>query len=268
MHPMLNTSSYLTKFLCCPTCKSGLEASSDMSLCCTKCGVSFPLTEGIVDFIPTYKGSRKFLQWAMERQFIVEVYEDFFRPAFTRFFSRSGVSYDKETAWLDSLLPKDIRYVLDLASGTGRYTEIANTIRSPELVFAIDMSLPMLLTAKRCNDERGVSNVIYLRADAHKLPFKRNTFDTILCFGAMHLFQYPALAINEFSRVLDSKGTFAALTAGSIQGNEKRMQVLSKLLSWTFFERKWLSDHFAKVDLEMMSYTQSSYVAMFSAQKR
>lgn len=250
----------------CPACRSELNSDCE-GFRCAACSSLYPIVEGIIDFFPSYSGSSKMLQWAMEKHFVVQAYEDYLRPAFTRFFSKSLVDYDKEVAWLNDHIPQNVKVVLDLASGTGRYTEIISAIRSPEIVFAVDVSLPMLIAAKKRNSRRGLSNVFYLRADAHHLPFRDNSFDLTLCFGAMHLFQNPSNCIDEISRTTQRGGVFAALTAGSVKGKETSMAILSRILSWTFFDKKWIATHLGSRQIELTSYIQSSHVALFSGQK-
>lgn len=265
---LLNRKPSVINMLCCPSCNSDLASRGTAALVCGKCCAIYPIVDGIIDLFPEYEGSKKFLQWAMERKAVVGIYEDFFRPTFTKFFSKSHVTYDGEVAWLNNVLPAEIRHALDLAAGTGRYTEIISSIRAPELVVTIDVSVPMLVAAKKRNESRGIHDVLYIRADAHSVPLKNGSVDTILCFGAMHLFENPSAVIRECARVLQMGGTFSALTAGSINGHELRMALLSKLLGWIFFDKSWLTRQFEEESMSITAHSQSNYVAMFSASKR
>ncbi len=82
--------------------------------------------------------------------------------------------------------------VLDLGAGTGRFSRLAAE-RGP--VVAADVSLDMLSRA------RGKGAFALVRADAHTLPFRDDTFDVALIVMVLHqLADYPR-ALQEVARV-------------------------------------------------------------------
>lgn len=50
-------------------------------------------------------------------------------------------------------------------------------------------------------------NGVDVIADAHSLPFKSSSFDTLICLEALEHFHSPAQSVKEISRVLRSEGT-------------------------------------------------------------
>lgn len=96
--------------------------------------------------------------------------------------------------------------VLDIATGGGH---VARTL-SPEvgLVVATDLTRPMLEAAARANLREQAMNILYVEADAEKLPFLDGAFDCVTCRIAAHHFQNPDAFIREVGRVLRAGGSF------------------------------------------------------------
>lgn len=258
--------NHFPEIFVCPTCRLGLLRGNQEKLNCESCKAIFWAQNGVFDLLENYPGGATVLQWAMERGLIVSVYENFLRPAFTRFFSKGEIEYDKEAQWLNAILPPNVDLALDLAAGTGRYTQILNSIRKPKLIVAIDISLAMLEEAKRKNDSDGITNVIYLRADAHDLPIRSGVFDVIVCFGAFHLFNHPAQAIGEIGRISREAASLAILTAGQSDRHSKfRISLISTLLAWTIFPRSFFEYELKRYGFSFSSYQLNDIVLTFSA---
>jgi len=108
--------------------------------------------------------------------------------------------------------------VLEIAAGTGVVTrELANRLPAEVSIVSTDLNQAMLDHAASIGTSRVVS---WQQADAMKLPFSDNTFDTVLCqFGAM-FFPDKAVAFAEARRVLRPGGTFLFNVWGRIEDNE------------------------------------------------
>jgi len=74
------------------------------------------------------------------------------------------------------------KIVLDLGSGTGRFTSILQAWNARQVV-AVDMSQAIDVTVE--NTKAG-SNTTYIQANLMNLPFGENEFDIILAWGVLH----------------------------------------------------------------------------------
>jgi ubiquinone/menaquinone biosynthesis C-methylase UbiE len=93
---------------------------------------------------------------------------------------------------------------LDIATGTG-HTALALAPHVKQVV-ATDITPEMLAEGERLRDERGIDNVEFAIADAHRLPYPDGTFDLVTCRRAAHHFSDIATALGEMQRVLKPGG--------------------------------------------------------------
>jgi SAM-dependent methyltransferase len=141
------------------------------------------------------------------------VYERWWRPALGRLAKGPlGTGMNDEHRMARKLLalePGEI--VLDIGCGTGAFTRDLAAVVGPDgLVVGLDASPTMLARAAR---ETGDAAVVYLRADAERLPFRPAAFHAVCCFAALHLLADPWTALDEMSRVLAPGGRVAILTS-------------------------------------------------------
>lgn len=95
---------------------------------------------------------------------------------------------------------------LDIPCGTGRLTIcLANCC---EVVIAGDISINMLKIAQEEASRTEITNVTFQQVSGRRLPFSENTFDTIICFGFIHLIPNDQKGefMSEFNRVLKPGG--------------------------------------------------------------
>lgn len=93
--------------------------------------------------------------------------------------------------------------ILELGAGTGRYG-----LFFAKLGFeytGIDITPKMLEVAKEKAEDEGV-NIKLLEMDAHKLGFKKCTFDSVFCDRTFKFFQDPIKVLEEAYRVLKPNG--------------------------------------------------------------
>ena len=83
--------------------------------------------------------------------------------------------------------------ILDLGSGTGLLSKFLK-----KKLISIDISKKMLIKSNSKN----------VQGDMSELPFKDNSFDTILSFSALMNSNSPKKTINEVHRILKPKGIF------------------------------------------------------------
>lgn len=110
----------------------------------------------------------------------------------------------------DSLFSKD-SLVLEAGCGVGAQTKIIAT-KNPESHFiSVDLSEDSIREAQKMIKSTGIKNVELKQADIYNLPFKDETFDSvIICFVLEHLHN-PGQALNELKRVLKKGGTMVAI---------------------------------------------------------
>lgn len=151
-------------------------------------------------------------QRLMRNAVFAGIYENLWRPTFTRLFSLGGSSTENYDRALRAYLarPGD-RLVLDVACGPGNYTRvIAEGLTGDGRCIGVDFSEPMLAQAVRTNS---ADRAAFLRADAHELPFADDTFDTVCCLAALYLIPDPMTAVDELVRVTAPGGQVVIFTS-------------------------------------------------------
>jgi ubiquinone/menaquinone biosynthesis C-methylase UbiE len=88
---------------------------------------------------------------------------------------------------------KGCRTVLDIGTGTGRFAQFFQD--SGLSIVGVDVSLLMMAEARR----KGVRDLV--RADAHHLPFRDESFDGSIMIHVLHLMQNWVQAVHEVGRV-------------------------------------------------------------------
>lgn len=102
--------------------------------------------------------------------------------------------------------------VLDLGSGTGFFTDLLAT--KYKKVIGLDFSKEMLRFAKNCRND----NILWLNADAHKIPLQDQSIDFIYSNLVIQWCEPLDNAINEMLRVLKPGGLiiFTTLVDGTL----------------------------------------------------
>ncbi|MEL7042310.1 MAG: class I SAM-dependent methyltransferase [Pseudomonadota bacterium] len=124
-----------------------------------------------------------------------------------------------ETGWKNSLAPAQEKLlalcdvqtgerVLDLACGTGLVTvPLADAVGSAGQVVATDLSDRMVEHTRGVSRERGLDQVITMRADAENLSeFEDDSFDLVTCALGLMYCPEPSAALREAFRVLKPGG--------------------------------------------------------------
>ena len=104
---------------------------------------------------------------------------------------------------LQSYLPLGSK-VLDAGSGNGRYLGELSRYYN---VVGVDVSLTALRTS-RAQLAKSLRFAEHIEASIHKLPFKAQVFDGVICYGVLqHLFKEEReFAVREFQRILKNDG--------------------------------------------------------------
>jgi demethylmenaquinone methyltransferase / 2-methoxy-6-polyprenyl-1,4-benzoquinol methylase len=101
-----------------------------------------------------------------------------------------------------AVAPKRGERVLDVAAGTG--TSSASLAKSGASVVAADFSPGMIEVGRR--RQAGVQNLVFVEADATKLPFGDDEFDAVTISFGLRNVNEPKLALAEFFRVAKPGG--------------------------------------------------------------
>lgn len=102
--------------------------------------------------------------------------------------------------------------VLDVGSGTGILLPfLKKAVGKKGAVVALDFSGLMLRKAA----EKHGQEFTYVRANAHAMPFSRDSFDTIVCFSVFPHFVNKTKALQECVRVLKPGGRIVIAHADS-----------------------------------------------------
>ena len=110
----------------------------------------------------------------------------------------------------DSIFPKD-GLVLEAGCGVGAQTKIISAKNPNTNFISVDLSEESINEAQRMVKSSGITNVELKQADIYNLPFKDETFDSvIICFVLEHIHN-PTIALTELKRVLKKGGTMLAI---------------------------------------------------------
>jgi len=105
--------------------------------------------------------------------------------------------------------------ILDLGCGTGMLKEF---LKVP--MIGIDISFEMLKKSKEKN----------VLGDIEKLPFKDNSFATILSFTAIQNLDSADAALLEVKRILKQKGTFVLTVLNKFEGKLDAVEKYFKIM--------------------------------------
>ncbi|GAB09631.1 menaquinone biosynthesis methyltransferase MenH [Gordonia araii NBRC 100433] len=180
-------------------------------------------------------------QRLMGNPLVSAVYESAWRPVFTRMFSLGGSAtamYDR--AFTAYLARSGERQILDVACGPGLYTRrLARNLTGDGRCVGIDYSETMLSRAVAKPHPR----TVFIRGDAHRLPFPDDAFDTVACFAALYLIPDPLPVVDELVRVTRPGGEIAIFT--SVRTPLSRLpgvKTIGNLGGYHFFERHEIPD--------------------------
>ena len=122
--------------------------------------------------------------------------------AFCCYATRDTPQMLAERVQFAELAPDD--RVLDVACGPGAFTLAA----AHQVRFArgMDLTTAMLHQARSFQQERGIRNAFFDRAEAELLPYADKTFDFVTCQFAFHHMPRPQATLAEMGRVTKPGG--------------------------------------------------------------
>ncbi|MGO9273105.1 MAG: methyltransferase domain-containing protein [Terriglobia bacterium] len=197
----------------CPVCK-GLLRQEEGVLRCPTCSQTYPIREGIPDFIREELSQSKDPELRRMRFIdrMARVYETrLWYPIVLNLF---GGFHSRSLAQLISTISRKAQStqgrVLDIACGPGTY---GRRVASPSKeVFGIDVSMGMLRQGAAYTAKEGIPNLHFARARVESLPFQDGLFDATLCCGSLHLFSDTVMALREMNRAMKAGAILAVFT--------------------------------------------------------
>ena len=206
-------------FLICPACDSSLKLNEVSEqeedhvvtgqLCCESCATEYPVVRSVPRFVPRENYASGFgLQWT--------------EHAKTQYDSYTGTSISEDRFFNETGWSRDLagEVILEVGSGSGRFTEQALTTGA--MVISLDYSY-----AVDANNQLngGHDNLLLVQGDVRALPFRRQGFDKVFCFGMIQ-------------HTPDPEGSFRALPPCVKPGGELVVDVyyknrLGRLFSFT-----------------------------------
>ncbi|MGC8868929.1 MAG: methyltransferase type 11 [Sulfurihydrogenibium sp.] len=112
----------------------------------------------------------------MEKSVAEKIFDDVSR-AYDKFLNFA--TFNKINNWQNTLIQNtpNGRYVLDIGTGTGEVVKkLHEKLSEKSFIYGIDLSFNMLKVSK---SKIPYQNVLFIKADALRLPFKKNSLDNI-----------------------------------------------------------------------------------------
>ena len=209
--------------LACPQCRGGVTVRESSSWYCAKCGISYPVTSGVLDFRPPDARSKAEAQdwskhWSGENQNTLS----------QRFFSfyRKAV-FAKAVAWfLGRYFPAEGLFV-EAGSGTSETSMLVNKHGGRCTLVALDL-IPAVL--ERCHPVMDLR----LSGDIFRLPFQDNSIDGMWNVGVMEHFTHPQIRqiMREFHRVLKPGARLILLWPATFSIPQRILRVLEWFINF------------------------------------
>jgi ubiquinone/menaquinone biosynthesis C-methylase UbiE/uncharacterized protein YbaR (Trm112 family) len=201
------------RFYVCPACKGDLAFLAD-GLRCETCQTTYPLVDGIPDFMPAdVRGDANPVVRNVDRvDRIAHVYESawWYPLVLTIYAGWRKTSLPEIVRVVGEMIHTDGRLILDAACGPAT---LGRRIVSPaQALYGTDISLGMLRAGQTYAQRERLTNVHFARARVEALPFRPLAFDAAICGGSLHLFPDTVAALREIGRTLKPGAPLAVTT--------------------------------------------------------
>jgi len=135
---------------------------------------------------------------------------------------------------LDALQLMGGEWVLDIATGTGRFAKPVSEGLKGGRVIGLDQALAMLSVAHDMASRESLSGYLQAAGDAGVLPFRSGIFDRGFVAFSLHHFQDPPLAVREARRVLKTGGRLAVLDPVVVKACDSLDQSIHEIVNRVF----------------------------------
>lgn len=202
--------SRMMDYLCCPACKAELELESKKAngseilsgyAVCRTCDKNYEIGYGLPNLVSPDAKELPEIDTKFRKQYeqIAASYDRTVRLMLLLF----GIwePWARKQNFVRPLQLKKGDSVLEVSAGTGSNLPIiAKQIGEEGSLFALDLS-PGMLTVARDKVKRKGIRVNFALGNAAYLPYKDNSFDSVLHFGGINTFGEKDKAIAEMVRV-------------------------------------------------------------------
>jgi ubiquinone/menaquinone biosynthesis C-methylase UbiE len=228
----------LFNLLLCPHCESGDLSFNALRIECSACKKTFEIIDNIPRFVTDEYHSNFGYQWNKFSKVQLDSFNNTDLSE-SRLLIQSGMQasdFDGKT-------------VLEVGAGNGRFTEIL--LKFGANVVAVDYS--SAIDANYSNNYTASEKAIFLQADLFCLPFKKQSFDYVICYGViqhtgnnekalLELCKYPKkggkLFVDIYSNGLKYFNPWVYIIRPFFSliktSNEQRLAIVSKFVNIVF----------------------------------
>jgi ubiquinone/menaquinone biosynthesis C-methylase UbiE len=262
---MIETTSTGKVSFACPLCKRPLHSVGN-TLPCNECHRTYPIVDGIPDFLSEATLAPDTLHIAKVMDFVAPIYETrFFVSILSKLSGIRGGSqlFDRIANFHSETLKGINGSVLDVACGPATYSRrLASPSRN---VYGIDVSEGVLRQGMAYVAKEGLQGVYLARARVEELPFEGTVFDGGICSGSLHLFPDTELSLREIARTMKPGAPLSVQTF--VAGNTVINRWVQKR-SWLHtFELVKLQQDLTEAGFEEFRPYLDGIVLTFSARK-
>lgn len=251
----------------CPGCLRTEWQDDGNALKCMVCNTSYPIRDGILDFIGNESGEVITpFQRLMQAPLIVAIYENLWRRIGYYLASSRAFSREMQTV-LRLARGRNISQSLDLACGTGVFTRPLAR-KSESFIVGLDLSRPMLKHAQRLAEASDIQNVQFVRASAFSMPFVDGAFPYVNCCGALHLFDNPDAALGEIHRILRPGGFLCVQTTIRPNRSAGFAYFLERFIRFGFFNENELREQISGHGFDILESERHRISFTFIAKRR
>jgi ubiquinone/menaquinone biosynthesis C-methylase UbiE/uncharacterized protein YbaR (Trm112 family) len=217
----------LISLLSCPVCSlsrfeihrdesTSLEVQTHCVIVCEECKNCYKYENGILEMLTEQPPNLSLAQKSNFKSLVANYYQSAWRSWCMRIFWGRNFSNAVEAQQLIELLQlndlPDWPVFIDLGTSHGFYAiTIAKKLKETDsrgFVIGIDFSKKMLSQAVAASEKAAVAEkIVWLLADAEKLPLFNGAVDRISCGGSLNEYREPQKVLNESKRVLKENGS-------------------------------------------------------------
>lgn len=125
-------------------------------------------------------------------------------------------------------------WILDLATGTGRFARPVTPYLRGGKIVGVDESLAMLRTAQEQNKKEPIPGYYQTAGDVGSLPFYDGVFHRAFVAFSLHHFGNPSLMVQETRRILKSGAKFIVLDPVLLEARDSLDQSLHDQIHQVF----------------------------------